>query len=367
MNQEFDLEKLCAGVFPKNWEPKREGQNLEFKKVNKGNVLICPLNWGLGHASRMIPVIHRLRNEGCKVIIAASDAPLHLLKMEFPDIFALNFPGFEIRFSNSKSQILAISLQVPWFLFCIAKEHYQLKKIIRAHKIDLLISDNRYGLWNSTVKSIFVTHQLEIQLPRAAKFFQSAINTINHWFINKYDEVWIPDFAPPQNIAGILSENKAALPNVRYIGILSRFSEIKPAYSKYEVLCILSGPEPQRSIFENRLIAQLSDIEIKACLVRGTEKQLKRGISANLEIVNLANTKILQQLIAESEIIICRSGYSSIMDLIAMNRQAILVPTPGQTEQEYLAQHLASKGKFICAKQDDFQLVDLIEKFTIKE
>lgn len=328
-------------------------------------ILVCPLDWGLGHASRMIPVIKQLLGKNNEVIIAADNLALNLLKEEFPELESVKFPSFQIYYPGGNFLIFRLLIQAPEILFGVFKEHKLLKKLIEIYKADIVISDNRFGCWNKKVKSIYITHQVMVKMPKGLKFFEYSGYLTHRWIINKYDECWIPDWEGNNNLSGDLS-HKFKIPNkARFIGPLSRFDGMQN-YSldkKYEIVCILSGPEPQRTVFEKILIDQISKSDFKTIIVRGQPGKSTLANSVNIEYVNHLPTKQLAETIHQSKMVICRSGYSSIMDLVTLNKRAILVPTPRQTEQEYLAEYFKKNNLFKTVKQDKLDLKKHISKW----
>ena len=325
------------------------------KKVKK--ILIAPLNWGLGHATRCIPIIDELLRQGAEVILASDGAALELLKKEYPHLPCHALPAYDIRYPF-ESMVLSMAFQMPKILRGCIKEHFWLNNFLKKNKIDIVISDNRFGFYNNKVKSIFMTHQINIDTP-----FQLMVNKINHYFIKKFDVCWIPDFENTPNLAGQLShfEGVNAL-TIQYLGSLSRMK--KYAVEKiYKAIFVLSGPEPQRTILEGKIIEQIeknnfqSNVPPQYFLVRGVT--IDDGFEMNyknIEIHNYLTTKDLNQKILESEVMVARSGYSTIMDLVNLEMKAILIPTPGQTEQEYLATELMENHIFFSQTQDDLNL-----------
>lgn len=316
----------------------------------KKNILVAPLNWGIGHATRCIPIINKLIEHNYNVILASSGRSLELLMMEFPDNDFIKITDYNIKYHNILPLSFSILLQLPKLFLKINKEKKELKKIIIDFNIDGIISDNRYGFYSKTKKSVFITHQLEIQSP----FFQNLIQKINYKYINKFSECWILDFKE-SSLAGALSNPKRKTKNQKYIGPQSRFKK-KKIKKEYDILAIVSGPEPQRSIFEKILIKELKNIDKKSLLVQGKPETSQRKTHGNLEIISHLSSEKLNNIIMASELIICRSGYSTIMDLHKLEKNAILVPTPGQTEQEYLAKFLSEYDIFKYQKQQNFSI-----------
>ncbi len=325
----------------------------------KRKILICPLNWGLGHASRIVPIIQLLKKNNHEIILGAYDESSEFLKIEFPELNIIELKGLIIRYSKSNSQILRMFFLIPKLFYMTFIEHQLLKKIVKKYEIDTVISDNRFGLWNKYTYNIFITHQLKVKFPGILKCCEFIYSLILKKIINKYNECWIPDYEGDNNLSGELSHLKKLNKNVFFIGPLSRFQEIGDRENKEEgILFILSGPEPQRTIFENIVLSQ-NFRNIKVTVVRGTNKPL--NIKYSFPIYDIVNTSRLKKLIDRSDMVICRSGYSSIMDLIALRKKAVLIPTPGQTEQEYLAKYLKEKELFYSVTQEKFDIKRVIE------
>lgn len=328
--------------------------------INPKKILISPLDWGLGHASRDIPIIKKLIELGHEVIIAGSGNSLLLLKTEFPQLKSIYLPSFKIKFAKGKSQLFRIILSAPNFIFHIFHEKKLLKNIVKEYKIDIVISDNRYGLYNSDCYSVLITHQLHIKTPRSISFIEKLLQKINYYFIGKFDQCWIPDYKQEPHISGVLSHPEKLPDNIKYIGHLSRFEKAfndNVIINEYDILVILSGPEPQRSILENILINQISEIDSKTIFIRGVNEFCNNlNNTENIEFIKFAESKTISKLLRASKIVISRSGYSSIMDFIALSKKAILIPTPGQTEQEYLSDYVKNKKWFYTQNQDEINL-----------
>lgn len=325
-------------------------------------ILVCPLDWGLGHATRCIPIIQQFLNQNCNVIIGSSGSQKVLLQQEFPNLTFIDLKGYEVEYPKSGSMALKMFLQLPKINTAIKEEHRWLAKIIDEHQIDLVVSDNRYGLWNKKVKSVLITHQVFVKAP------------IGEWVIEKllkrhfdnFDEIWIPDVDGKNNLSGDLSHKKSLPDKFKFIGVLSRFAERKviETNAEFDFIAIVSGPEPQRTIFENIILKQVQHTNLKGILVRGLPESNEKLKIENekLNIFNHLETSEILNYIQKSNVLISRSGYSTIMDLAALGKKAILVPTPRQTEQEYLANYHSQKGQFFTQKQDVFDLVKALKE-----
>ncbi|MFT3703471.1 MAG: glycosyltransferase [Agriterribacter sp.] len=329
-------------------------------------ILVAPLDWGLGHATRCIPIINELLKAGCEVSIAAEGEVFALLQKEFPIVQFLDLPGYRIFYHSIKSIFRwKIALQIPRIMGAIRRENRWLNTLLQTHSFDAVISDNRFGLHHPALTSIFITHQLQIQ-SGTGKWVDRWLRRINFRHISRFNECWIPDYKGEVNLAGNLSHSNKLPGNAYYIGPLSRFKKIDTSV-KYDLLMLLSGPEPSRTDWEKSLLNELTIFEGKTLFVRGLpgvcECEAPFG-SERLDIVNHLSASELNMVIEQAEWVICRSGYTSVMDLVALEHRAILVPTPGQPEQEYLAAYLHQNKIFCCINQESFSIKKAIEEAT---
>jgi uncharacterized protein (TIGR00661 family) len=314
----------------------------------KKRILVAPLNWGIGHATRCIPIINALIDHNYEVILAAEGRPLHLLSVEFPKLEIIRFADYNINYSKYLPMSISMLLQTPKLLWNIKKEQAALQSIIKDYTIDGVISDNRFGLYSKAIPCAFITHQLQIQSP----YFSDSMRNFNYKYINKFDACWVID-DEKNNLAGSLSKPNTLPNNTIYIGTQSRF-EKQESKKKYDFLAIVSGPEPQRTILEKGLVNALKDRTEKSLIVLGKPELNTSEKIGSLSLKSHLNAKELNTAILQSELIICRPGYSTIMDLAKLEKKAIFIPTPGQTEQEYLAENFMSKGICYSQNQSDF-------------
>ena len=322
---------------------------------------MAPLDWGLGHATRCIPIIRGLVNAGFEVVLAAEGSQAALLQTEFPLLPILPLEGYRVKYSKHP-RWFAFSLlkQLPRLFNVIRKENRFLQQLITKNKFDLVISDNRYGLYHPSVPCIFITHQLNIQAGFA--WLEKCIQWINYRYINRFIACWVPDIQGEKSIAGALS-NPAKLPAipVHYMGLLSRFQPQEEEIV-YEYCILLSGPEPQRTVLENILISQIDSLQGKILMVRGKPgSQTINKLSDHVEVKNHLPGESLHKALSQSRYIISRSGYTTVMELVTLQKKAILIPTPGQTEQEYLAKKLMEQGYCFSIEQADLNLAEQIK------
>lgn len=322
------------------------------------NILICPLEWGLGHAGRVIPIAARLREMNHRIFFGAGREHLAFLRKEMPGSTFIDFPGFKPGYSAHLPQYLIILLKAPLLLFHVIQEHIRLRGIIRRYSIDIVVSDNRFGLWNSKIKSVYITHLPLIPFPGAFSILEFTGILLHRSIIKKYSFCFIPDLPGEINVSGRLSHGIKLPANVRFIGILSRFlclkdsKTISPVSFRHNTV-ILSGPEPQKGILRKKLTEVLITKELPSVMLGGNpEGGSELIVSGKIVYTDHPDSSVMREIITGSECIITRSGYTSIMELISLGRTALLIPTPGQTEQEYLAGYLESKGWFSTISQD---------------
>lgn len=336
--------------------------------VSGEKVLVVPLDWGLGHATRCIPIIYELLESGCEVIIGGSGLSLTLLRKEFPGLRYVLIRGSKVRIGVKGIQLFQFFRYLFFFIRFVGKEHQTLEKIIDEIQPDIVISDNRYGLWTKRAHCILITHQLRPIFPGYLFWFSPfARKQILRW-AKRFNEIWIPDEAGQNNLTGILNWGVNIRDVViRHIGLVSRFQNLKPEKIDSElipvpdILAIISGPEPQRSRFEKLLVRKLSDLPYRSVILQGipSVSEIKKA-ATNVWVVSHLNSRQMLFLMMEASLIIARGGYSTIMDLRVLEKKAVLVPTPGQPEQEYLCSRMQQLGYFTCVKQSEFRNLKIL-------
>jgi uncharacterized protein (TIGR00661 family) len=331
-------------------------QAVKENYLRKPRILIAPLNWGLGHATRCIPIIRELLRQNVQVLVAGDGQSHALLQNEFPDLVFLPLRGYKIRYGSSGWGLTwEIISGIPNILRSIRTENKWLKNAVKEYSLDGVIADNRYGLYHDQIPSIFLTHQLMIKSP----FGRSSEKILQRWnyrWLNHFKECWIPDTESNDNLAGDLSHPEK-MPNtrVRYINPLTRFEKKPVAETKDNLIVILSGPEPQRRILEDKIINELKNYHGQVTIVRGlpTSSSIIPSFG-QIIFYNHLPADELNKAVQSAEFVISRSGYSTIMDMVELKKKTILIPTPGQTEQEYLASHLLKNRIAFCVTQKKF-------------
>lgn len=323
----------------------------------KKRVLVCPLNWGLGHATRCIPVINELLAQNAEVVIGADKWPYDMLKLEFPSLEFIRFTGFEISYSKRIPLAIKMVTSLPGLLKSIREEHLMLHNIIKQYKIDAVISDNRYGLWSENVPTVFITHQVFPHVPA----FEAQVYKMIRGYMDSYTHCWIPDYKSEPNLSGSLSHKKPLPDNTEFIGPLSRFNQYNNSKNnseiKYDLFVIISGPEPQRTIFQNKVFEQLKSASLKGLIVTGEpDKKESYHLTETIKVISHLETQDFYDAFCASEIILSRSGYSTIMDIASIEKKVILIPTPGQTEQVYLAKYLSGKNMAVTQCQTEMNI-----------
>jgi UDP:flavonoid glycosyltransferase YjiC (YdhE family) len=333
-------------------------------------ILVVPLDWGLGHATRDIPLIREILNAGCEVVIAAEGKHAALLQQEFPQLPILPLPGYRIQYAQ-KGWFFGFKIiqQIPKILKAIKHEQKWLQEVVNEHHIDAVISDNRFGLYHSKIPTVIISHQLLIKTPFGG-IIEKVLQDINYSYIKKYSACWIPDYAGNNNLSGILAHPKVLPPNTTYLGCLSRFVNRADVPKQYDLLVLISGPEPQRSNLEKMILEQVKSLPISALIVSGKPgTPEKQQITPRIQQVNHLNAEELNEAMLASGMVLSRSGYTTLMDLVKLNKKAILIPTPGQSEQVYLGKFLMEKGFFYNIPQEKFNLPDALaaaENFPFK-
>lgn len=322
----------------------------------KKRILVAPLNWGLGHATRCIPIINALLKENFVPVIASDGSALKLLRKEFPNLSSIELPSYHIKYAkNGRLFKLKLLKDSPKLINAIKEEKKAISRILERNDIAGIISDNRLGVRNKKVPSVFITHQLHV-LSGSTSWLSTKVH---QKYIKKFDTCWVPDVKGEPNLSGKLGHVKSFDIPTEYIGPLSRFSP-DDFIIKNNLMVLLSGPEPQRTLLEDKLLLELKNYPGKIVFVKGImeQEQTKQDVG-NMSVYNFMTSGLLEKTINESALIISRSGYTTIMDMAKLNKKTFFIPTPGQFEQEYLAKRLTNMHIVPSCDQNDFTLKKL--------
>jgi len=330
----------------------------------KKRVLITPLDWGLGHATRCVPVIRECLRQRMDVVLAADGKPYHFFEKEFPKLPLIRFPGYGITYPKHSLLGLHLLLQSPRIANRISSEKKLIKKIVQENAIDIIISDNRFCARTEKTMNIFITHQLRVKSP----FGEKLATTLHRTYYERFDQLWVPDVEGKKNLSGDLGHDVDTERPVRYLGPLTRFQTadiLNPREKKWWLVVVLSGPEPQRSIFEKIILNELAKFMEDVLIVRGlTDKEQETSHPyPHVTMVNHLPDVELKEELLSSHFVLCRPGYSTLCDLSALGISPIVVPTPGQTEQEYLAEYHAVENKVLNVPQKKFNLGQAIRSY----
>jgi UDP-N-acetylglucosamine transferase subunit ALG13 len=306
---------------------------MQIKEIQHKNIYYAVLNWGLGHATRSAPLLKQLMRQGNTLTVFSTGLALHYLKNEFPQLRFIDFKTSDITYPKHSQLWMSLVLQFKKINQTILKENQIFTQYCHTHgSPDLVISDNCYGFYSKTITSILITHQINIKSP----FFQKQAQKTVHAYIKKFHLVWIPDVDGDLNLAGELARPILKDIDTTFIGPLSHLHSLPtPTGKKFTYCAIISGPEKQRTIFEDEVYTFLKNKAQPSVLIRGTTSK-HHYHSNTIQVLDLVLAPELNNLIANSQFIIARSGYSTVMDMYVWQKPCILIPTPGQTEQEYL-------------------------------
>lgn len=315
-------------------------------------IFYSALDWGLGHATRSVPLIRQLLDNDNRVILGVTPLTETIFQQEFPELERVSVPAYAIRYPRSGPLWLGLLIDWPRIRKVMRQEHLLLNQLIPDRGIDVVISDSRFGLWSEQAHCIFVTHQLFVKAPLAGRLAQR----INKKLIRRFQEVWVPDYKDRErSLSGDLSHGRVYHPNVTYVGPQSRLHRCESSTTRYNYLFLISGPEQQRTLFAEQLLEKAGHRnDLRFCVVGW--KPL--ATSNHIACFPSPDAALLASLLCSSDRVISRSGYSTLMDLHQLGiKGVILVPTPGQTEQEYLADYWRENYGAICIPQN--ALLDL--------
>lgn len=309
-------------------------------------IFVAPLNWGLGHATRCVPIVRRFLSEGHEVVLGGDGDSLVWLRRYFPDLRAVEMAPLHLQYGSGRRQVGAMLRALPQLIRFYVEDMARLGQLLATESFDMVVSDNRFGLWSDRTRCVYITHQLHIRLPKGWHWLEGLASRVHARIYNRYAEVWVPD-RPTDGLSGILGHPQGGVhkqTHVKYIGPQSRFAQdaqpVLSTQAPFSVVCLLSGLEPQRTLLEDELLRRFEGQQVSVLVVRGKVKAPYMTITkGTITLVPWLNDNELVSALMGADKIICRSGYSTLMDLdcLGIMHKAELIPTPGQPEQEYLA------------------------------
>jgi uncharacterized protein (TIGR00661 family) len=326
-------------------------------------ILVAPLNWGLGHASRCIPLIHEILDQDLDVLIASDGAALEFLKKELPQLPSVELPSYSIKYPRKGHYLKwALLKRVPKILKAVEEEKKRVKDLVDSGTIQGIISDNRWGVYNDSIPSVYITHQLTV----LSGITTTITSKIHQRIIERFDECWVPDYSGTNNLSGDLGYINNPNFTIIYLGALSRMRKLDLPI-QIDILFLLSGPEPQRSILEGIILDQFKELDRSIVLVRGVlESQQTKIRIGKIDVINYVLKNELEEILNTSGLVVSRPGYTTLMDLSILEKKAFFIPTPGQYEQVYLAKRLKELELAPFCEQDDFSIESLQEVVNFK-
>lgn len=344
-------------------------------------VLVCPMEWGLGHTVRLVPVIEQALSLGWQVILGADGMALDFLRDRFPALPWVRIPFYPVRYAATRRFFLTLLSQLPGIIRAVRHNRNQLKALVTEKKIDLVITDHRYGMTHPDIPTVFITNQLWLKAPKGLSWGEPLVYSIHKRILRKFTQIWIADFAEAPGLTGKLTHPRKLPKQAHYVDPISRLGTIEPkdpGWGPVDQLAIISGPEPQRTLLEREVSGLFKTLPGRSVILKGKpssghliEKPSSSTVpKASSEIIECAHApdETIAWLLKNARTIVCRPGNSSLSDLLTLGRTALLVPTPGQTEQEYVAQSLTERGYFLSCQQGKLtqRKMDELMKFQPK-
>ena len=346
-------------------------------------VLVAPLDWGLGHATRCVPVVREFLRKGAEVEIAVVKANAAFFREVFPEVRQRIAPAYNIVYPKHAINMALWLVQKSSHLNAVIRfEHRFAEEMVARHGYDIIVSDNRFGFYSTKAHSVYMTHQRRIAFPAAFAALEGLGIRWHNSVMKHFDEVWVPDEERFQGYAGSLSHVSGCPVPLKFVGLLSRFADLdaeknadcglENARARFgregqNVLAVVSGVEPARTQFETKLREILAQVPGNHVMVLGKpQKGLNTWTEGNIEFHNHLPTEEFARAVKNADWVISRGGYSTVMDMAFLGAQCIFVPTPGQYEQVALAKDLASSGYAVHVPAQELSLKSLEKAFLAK-
>jgi len=327
-------------------------------------VLFGVCSWGLGHATRDLPLLRRMIKTGHTLTLVGIGRSLDLLKDELKDACSyFTIPDYSSAYSERDFSVARFLSYFPIYMNEIVQEHSQIKKLIKREKYERIISDNRYGVYNKEIPSYLISHQLRFIAPGRVKLFEMATEGFNYSFFKyNFSKFLVPDYKE-DGLSGDLSHNLKYFKEekIEYLGVLSDLRKRETA-EDIDYFIPLSGPEPQRTILEKKILEQAPLLKGKVVIALGKPEDPRNETVNHLRVFGYLGRKRQEEIMNRSKLVITRPGYTTVMELSLLGKKALFIPTPGQTEQVYLAEYHKKRKNFYSVNQDRLNLTRDVEE-----
>lgn len=326
-------------------------------------VLFGVCSWGLGHAVRDLPLIRKMIQAKHSVVVVGRGRSLQLIKDELGDKCSYyEIPDYSPVYSEKNFSVPKFVARLPIYLNEIAKEHKKIEQLVSSNDYDRIISDSRFGVYHPGIPSFFIFHQLRFIAPGRIKLFEKSTEGFNYLFKKNFCKFLVPDWEK-DSLSGDLSHNLHYFKKgkVEYLGPICDLRK-RDLPEDIDYFISISGPEPQRTILEKKIMDQLPSLKGKVVVTLGKPEERIEKTHSNVKIFSYLNRKRQEEMMNRCRLVITRSGYTTIMELAALGKKALLIPTPGQTEQIYLAHYHTQRGNFYSVSQEKLNLARDVEK-----
>jgi len=331
------------------------------------HILVSPLSWGLGHATRDLPIIRCFLEHGHHVTVAACGRGFTLLKQEVPQCDFVEMLDYPPPYSESKHFVPKFLAMAPIMLAAIERESILVRRLFKRRKFDLILSDNRFRVRSRHIPSFVISHQLRFMTPPKLVALEFITEFFNRMYLSPFDRVIVPDAADPvENLSGRMSHQMRWMKpdnKVYYAGVIASVEKMDVP-EDVDVFISISGPEPQRTQLEKIILDQVGNLKDGRIVVTLGQPEVKdvRKIGENITVYGYLDRKGQAEMMNRAKLVVCRSGYTTVMELAELGKKALMIPTPGQTEQEYLGRYYADRGYYHCVSQYELNLARDIEK-----
>ncbi|MEK6968538.1 MAG: glycosyltransferase [Nanoarchaeota archaeon] len=318
-------------------------------------------NYGLGHATRMLPVIMKLIEQGEKVTIVAKGNSLLMLKNELGDASNYELMQYEVplKFSDKGFSMFETLKAGPSFISLISSQKKWLENFSAKEKIDRVIADGEIGYHLKNKKSFFVNNQLRL-LP--GSLLGDGTELLTDVFSKGFEKVIVPD-DENGTLGGLLTSKTRFYDKKRlaYVGILSSIRK-KNVVRNVDYFISISGPGISKEVFTRQVMEQLHLLKGKVVVALGRPDLKEIASKGNAKIYPYLNRKQQESFLNKAKLVISRSGYTTMMELAEIDKKAFFIPTLNHPEQEYLAKFQKNSGRFHYSKQDSFNFKEDIDE-----